>query len=61
VLACLLFGLADALQIRLQGVILWGGEPVPVQFIQIFPYVLTMLVLAGFVGNANAPKALGQI
>jgi simple sugar transport system permease protein len=60
VLACLLFGLADALQIRLQGVTLWGGEPVPVQFIQIFPYVLTMLILAGFVGNANAPKALGQ-
>lgn len=57
--ACLLFGLADALQIRLQGVVLWGSEPVPVQFIQILPYVLTVLVLAGFVGQSRPPKALG--
>ena len=58
-LACLLFGLADALQMRLQGVVLWGTEPVPVQFIQILPYLLTMIVLAGFVGKSRAPKALG--
>jgi general nucleoside transport system permease protein len=58
-LACLLFGLADAAQIRLQGVSLWGGEPVPVQFIQILPYVITVGVLAGFVGRSRAPKALG--
>jgi len=32
---------------------------VPVQFIQILPYVVTMLVLAGFVGRSRAPKALG--
>jgi general nucleoside transport system permease protein len=57
--ACLLFGLADALQIRLQGVVLWGAEPVPVQFIQILPYVVTVLVLAGFVGRSRAPRALG--
>ena len=57
--ACLLFGFADALQIRLQGVMLWGTEPVPVQFIQILPYVVTILVLAGFVGRSRAPKALG--
>jgi ABC-type uncharacterized transport system permease subunit len=57
--ACLLFGLADALQIRLQGVALWGEEPVPVQFIQILPYVVTVLVLAGVVGQSRAPKALG--
>ncbi len=57
--ACLLFGLADALQIRLQGVVLWGTEPVPVQFIQILPYVLTIGVLAGVVGQSRAPKALG--
>ncbi|HAR43437.1 MAG TPA: sugar ABC transporter permease, partial [Bdellovibrionales bacterium] len=36
-IACLLFGFADAAQIRLQGVVLWGAEPVPVQFIQILP------------------------
>lgn len=57
--ACLLFGLAEALQIRLQGVVLWGSEPVPVQFIQILPYALTILVLAGFVGHSRAPRALG--
>lgn len=58
-LACLLFGFADAVQIRLQGVVLWGKEPIPVQFIQILPYVVTILVLAGFVGHSRAPKALG--
>jgi simple sugar transport system permease protein len=57
--ACLLFGFADALQIRLQGVILWGTEPVPVQFVQILPYLATILVLAGVVGQSRAPKALG--
>jgi simple sugar transport system permease protein len=58
-LACLLFGFAEAAQIRLQGVILWGNQPIPVQFIQILPYVVTILVLAGFVGRSRAPKALG--
>jgi len=57
-LACLLFGFADAAQIRLQGVLLWGLE-IPVQFIQILPYLATILVLAGFVGRSRAPKALG--
>ena len=59
--ACLLFGFAEAVQIRLQGVSLWGGNPIPVQFIQIFPYVVTVLVLAGFVGRSRAPKALGTV
>jgi simple sugar transport system permease protein len=58
-MACLLFGATEALQIRLQGVVLWGNQPVPVQFIQILPYVITMLVLAGFVGRARPPRALG--
>ena len=58
-IACLLFGLADALQIRLQGVVLWGTDPVPVQFIQILPYLVTILVLAGVVGQSRSPKALG--
>jgi ABC-type uncharacterized transport system permease subunit len=58
-LACLLFGFAEAVEIRLQGVILWGKEPVPVQFIQILPYLVTIFVLAGFVGHSRAPKALG--
>jgi simple sugar transport system permease protein len=58
-MACLLFGFAEAAQIRLQGVVLWGTRPIPVQFIQILPYVVTILVLAGFVGRSRAPKALG--
>lgn len=58
-LACLLFGFADAIQTRLQGVVLWGTQPVPVQFIQILPYIVTILLLAGFVGKSRAPKALG--
>jgi len=57
--ACLLFGVADALQIRLQGVVLWGTEPIPVQFIQILPYIVTVFVLAGFVGNSRPPQSLG--
>jgi len=60
-LACLLFGLAEAVQIRLQGVNVWGGKPLPVQFIQILPYVVTILVLAGFVGRSRAPKAIGTV
>lgn len=58
-IACLLFGFTDAVQIRLQGVVLWGREPVPVQFIQILPYLATMMVLAGWVGQSRAPAALG--
>lgn len=58
-LACILFGAAEALQIRLQGVVVWGTEPVPVQWIQILPYVLTIIVLAGWAGKARAPRALG--
>ncbi|MBY0470274.1 ABC transporter permease [bacterium] len=58
-MACLLFGFTEALQIRLQGVVLWGTEPVPVQFIQILPYLVTVLVLAGLVGHSRPPKALG--
>lgn len=56
--ACLLFGLADAVQIRLQGASIQGIQ-IPVQFIQILPYVVTILVLAGFVGKSRAPKSLG--
>jgi general nucleoside transport system permease protein len=58
-LACLLFGFLDAVAIRLQGVALPGIGPVPVQAIQALPYVLTVVLLAGFIGRAYAPKALG--
>ena len=52
---------AEAVQIRLQGVSLWGGTPIPVQFIQIRPYVVTIFMLAGFVGRSRAPKAAGTV
>jgi general nucleoside transport system permease protein len=58
--ACLLFGFLDAVSIRLQGVQLPGIGAVPVQAIQALPYVLTVVLLAGFIGNAVAPKALGR-
>jgi general nucleoside transport system permease protein len=58
-LACLLFGFLDAVAIRMQGVALPGIGPVPVQAIQALPYVLTVVLLAGFIGRAYAPKALG--
>lgn len=57
--ACLMFGLLDAIAIRMQGVILPGIGQVPVQFIQALPYVLTVVLLAGFIGKAVAPKAIG--
>ena len=57
--ACLLFGFLEALAIRLQGVVLPGIGAVPVQAIQALPYVLTVVLLAGFIGRAYAPKALG--
>lgn len=57
--ACLLFAFTDAVQVRLQGVVLPGIGVIPVQFIQMLPYVLTVLLLAGFVGKAIAPKASG--
>jgi ABC-type uncharacterized transport system permease subunit len=57
--ACLVFGLLDAIAIRLQGVRLPGLGEVPVQLIQALPYLLTMFLLAGFIGRAVAPKAAG--
>lgn len=57
--ACLLFGLLDAVAIRLQGVVLPGIGQVPVQAIQALPYVMTVVLLAGFIGKATPPKASG--
>lgn len=57
--ACLLFGFLEAASIRLQGVALPGLGEVPVQAIQALPYLLTVALLAGFIGRARAPQALG--
>ena len=56
--ACLLFGFLDAVAIRLQGVSI-GDFAIPVQAIGALPYILTVFLLAGFIGKAVAPKALG--
>ena len=58
--ACLLFGFLEAMQYRLQGVELPLIGAVPTQAMQALPYILTILLLAGFVGRAIAPKAAGQ-
>ena len=61
--ACLLFGFLDAVSIRLQGAVLpafLGAGEVPVQAIQALPYVLTVVLLAGFIGRSVAPMALGR-
>jgi len=57
--ACFLFGLLDAVAIRLQGVALPLIGPVPVPFMQALPYVLTVVLLAGFIGKAAPPRAGG--
>lgn len=57
--ACLLFGFLDAVAVRLQGVTLPGIGLVPVQLIEALPYILTVILLAGFIGKANPPKAIG--
>lgn len=59
-LACLFFGFMEAMTIQIQGAFkMPSGEPIPVQFIEMIPYVLTIVVLAGFIGASRAPKALG--
>jgi simple sugar transport system permease protein len=56
--ACLLFGLLDAFGNRFQSLDLLGMT-VPTQFMQALPYILTVVILAGFVGKATPPRAGG--
>ena len=58
-LACLLFGFLEAAAIRLQGAKVPGIGEVPVQLVQALPYILTVVLLAGFIGRAVPPRALG--
>ena len=55
-LACLLFAAAETFQIRLQ-----GAQVIPSQFVEMIPYVLTIVALAGVVGRAVPPAALGRV
>jgi len=58
-LACLLFGFLDAFSIRVQGTALPLIGQLPVQFMQALPYILTVILLAGFIGKAEPPRAGG--
>ena len=66
-LACLLFGFTEAFAIQIQGKhytfnllgLRVNDWEIPNQFVQILPYVLTIVVLAGFIGTSRAPRALG--
>lgn len=58
-LVCLMFGYLDAVQLRLQGREFPIIGEIPVQAIQALPYILTIILLAGFIGRAVAPKAAG--
>lgn len=52
----LLFGFSNALGVRFQII----GVPIPPQFLQMVPYIVTLVVLAGLVGRAIPPKAVGK-
>jgi simple sugar transport system permease protein len=54
-LACLFFAAAETLQIQLQ-----GAQLIPSQFVEMIPYALTIVALAGVVGRAVPPAALGR-
>ncbi len=56
--ACLLFGYLQAVGIRMQGFKL-GAVEIPVQFINMLPYVMTVVLLAGFIGKSIPPRASG--
>ncbi len=57
--ATLLFGLLEALGNRFQSLDILG-VPIPTQFMQALPYILTVVILAGFVGRAIPPRAGGE-
>ncbi|MGZ8378714.1 MAG: ABC transporter permease [Gemmatirosa sp.] len=54
-LACVLFAAAETFQIQLQ-----GAQLIPSQFVEMIPYLLTIIALATVVGRSAAPAALGK-
>jgi simple sugar transport system permease protein len=58
-LGCLMFAFFSALQIQLEGVVLPLVGKVPGSLIQMIPYVVTVIILAGFMARSIAPKAIG--
>ena len=55
--ACLLFGAAEAIQITLAGM----GVAIPTQFLQMLPYLLTIVAVVGFMGRSTPPAAVGKV
>ena len=58
--ACLMFGFLDAVAARLQGVEVPVIGQIPTDLILVLPYVLTVVLLAGFIGKATPPHAIGR-
>ncbi len=54
--AALIFGFADSLQQKLAIL----RTPIPSEFLAMAPYLVTIIVVAGIVGNAKPPQAIGQ-
>lgn len=59
-LGCLMFGFFSAVQIQIEGVELPGVGRIPGSLIQMIPYVVTVIVLAGLMAKSVAPKAIGK-
>jgi ABC-type uncharacterized transport system permease subunit len=62
-MAALLFGFADALQVKMQilePVLPFIGKPIPPEFLQMVPYILTIIVVAGVVGRSRPPAQEGK-
>lgn len=58
-IACMLFGFLEAVGNRYQSIQI-GDFTIPVQFMQALPYILTVIILAGFIGKAIPPRASAQ-
>lgn len=56
--ACLLFGFLQAIANFMQGAHVFGVE-IPVQFFNALPYIMTVILLAGFIGKSIPPRAAG--
>ncbi|WP_084860987.1 ABC transporter permease [Salibaculum halophilum] len=58
--ACLLFGLLEAIANLYPNIDVFGLFTIPVQFTQTLPYILTVIILGGFIGRAMPPASIGQ-
>ena len=52
----MIFGFADSLQVKMQIL----NIPIPTEFLQMAPYIVTIIVLAGLVGRVHPPAADGS-